>query len=168
MSLYKRSTNPVVATERFLPVFIVVALIITVAASLVLLQDIGVMSRQTDRLEAKSGQLATLQSKVDSHRRAIKLAGTSVINTSTESAITVLKRIEAAMSDDISLLRIETDLGRGRMQLHVNAKSSDALFSLVDRLKSQFGNEVFLQRHAQNEVIKDGWILDASLVLGWK
>lgn len=169
MRLFKRNAVPIVATDRFRPVLIVVALIIAFAAGYLLLQDVGVLRLKTAQLRIEDTRLAALQRSIDKEKKAIKLAKKLPQGVSpSEPAIAVLKRLEAAWSDDISLLRVETDLTKGSMQLHINAKSREALFSFVERLKQQFGNNVFLQRHGQNASNDQDWLLDASLALGWK
>ena len=169
MRPYKRNAVPIVATDRFRPVFIVVALILAFVAGYLLLQDVGVLRQKTTLLRTEDLRLAALQRNVDKEKKAINLAKKIPQNVlPSEPAITVLKRLEASWSDDISLLRVETDLTKGSMQLHINVKSREGLFSFVERLKQQFGNNVFLQRHGQNASNDQDWLLDASVSLGWK
>lgn len=169
MTIFKRNAAPVNATDRFRPVFITAAVSIVFAAVIILSQDIGVLNLKNTQLGLEKTRLATLQHSVDKKRKAVQLAKKSIESVSAaEPAINVLGRIEAAWSDDISLLRMETDVTKGRMQMHINATSREAIFSFVDRLKQQFGNDVFLQRHTKNGSEDDAWLLDASLVLGWK
>lgn len=169
MSIFKRNAVPIDTTDRFRPVFISVAMSIFLAAVIILSQDIGVLNLKNAQLHLEKSRLATLQQGVDKKRKAIQIAKKSTESVSaTEPAINLLGRVEAAWSDDISLLRMETDVAKGRMQMHINATSREAIFIFVERLKQQFGNDVFLQRHTKNESGDDAWRMDASLVLGWK
>ena len=169
MRPYKRNAVPIIATDRFRPVFIVGALIIALVAGYLLLQDVGVLRQKTAQLRLEDTRLVAIQRSVDKEKKAIKLAKKMPPGVlPSEPAITVLKRLEAAWADDISLLRVETDLTKGSMQLHINAQSREGLFTFVERLKQQFGNNVFLQRHGQNASNDQDWLLDASVSLGWK
>lgn len=166
MQLYKRSLVPV---GHFRPVLIAAALAITVAAGTILWQDVRRMQQQTERLNVQSNLLAELQRNIDKEKRTAQLAQKAIPDGfPSETAISTLKRIEAAWSEDISLLRVQTDMTKGRMQLQISAKSRDALFGFVDRLEDYFGDDVFLQNHIQQATNNDEWLLDASLVLGWK
>ncbi|MEB0164271.1 hypothetical protein QN360_15340, partial [Glaciimonas sp. CA11.2] len=132
MRLFKRNAVPVIATDRFRPVFIVVALIIAFTAGYLLLQDVGELRLQTAKLNIEDTRLAALQRSADKEKKAIKLELAKKMPQGAsppEPAIAVLTRLEAAWTDDISLLRVETDLTKGSMQLHINAKSREGLFS---------------------------------------
>lgn len=169
MIIYKRNAVPVATTKPLRPMFIGAAVCIILAAGFILSQDISVLNLKNAQLRVDKARLATLQHSADKKRKAIQLAKkTPQSMSATEPAINILERIEAAWSDDISLLRMETDVTKGRMQISINAKSTEAIFSFVERLKQQFGSDVFLQRHAQNGAGEDAWKMDASLVLGWK
>ncbi|PUA18839.1 hypothetical protein [Glaciimonas sp. PCH181] len=169
MHLYRRGSVPASTVDYFRPAMIAAAVATSLVAAAVLWQDISVMQQQAAHLRTENVQLADLQRSIDKEKRAQQQTNKILQQGApSQTAIAALKRVEAAWDDDISLLRMQTDMNKGRMQLHVSATSSEALFGFVDRLKQQFGNDVFLQQHVQKEIVTDAWLLDASLVLGWK
>lgn len=169
MRLYRRSSIPASGVDYFRPALIAAATAVAIVATAMIWQDVSVLQQQAAHLRTENAQLSDLQRSIDKEKRAQQQTNKTLQQGApSQTAIAALQRVEAAWIDDISLLRMQTDMNKGRMQLHVSATSSEALFGFVDRLKQHFGNDVFLQQHVQKEVVTDVWLLDASLVLGWK
>ncbi|MBC7490758.1 MAG: hypothetical protein H7240_13150 [Glaciimonas sp.] len=72
-------------------------------------QEVSMMNRQSERLHVQSAQLVNLQRIIDKEKRATQLANkTTQVQAPLESTNSVPKRVKAAWTDEISLLRLQT------------------------------------------------------------
>ncbi|MDB5774598.1 MAG: hypothetical protein JWP38_731 [Herbaspirillum sp.] len=155
------------APERRQKPWIAAALALCIAAAPVLWNDMQRLDRQTQQLRVERAKSNALQSETDRARRAARQAeGGDAAQAQT--AIDVLKRVEASWGADISLQRMDTDLAKKRMRLQIQATSKEALFGFVERLQQHFGDGVFLERHTGRDKATDQWTLDANLTIGWQ
>lgn len=157
---------------RYKPAHVCAALLAGAVLGLLLWHDLHRVSVQAEQLTIERAQLAALQRDVAQARRDARKAQekNSTAGTDGMPAIALLQGIEAAWTEEISLLRMVADLPKRRMHLQILALSNKALFDFVARLKRCFGEQVFIERQADRPHDGDGdggWTREASLVLSW-
>ena len=142
--------------------------IIGILVALALWQDIQSLRQQTQRLQQDGSTLSKLQRSEQKVKRALQKnqdGHAPSAGSLSGTADNLLAHIETSWKSDVSLLRMDADMRNQRMKIELLAKSDDALFEFIARLKQQFGESVFLERQA---VAKEAlWPLQANLVFEW-
>lgn len=154
---------------RAKPALVCAAALLGLGLSLLLWRDVNRMQRQAGRLEIEREQLSILQRDAAKERRRMQLIRQKNDGDADDGmpAIVLLQRLGAAWTADISLLRLVSDLPKRRLQLQILARSNDALFDFIARLKQQVGERAFVERQADRSSDDAEWALDASVVVAW-
>lgn len=145
--------------------------LVGILVGLALWQNFQSMRQQSQHIQQESSQLAKLQRMTDKADRLLlqsqknQSPNTHLAGSFSTTAASLMARIETSWSTDVSFLRMDADMRSGRMRIELLAKSDDALFMFVTRLKQQLGEKVFLERQAITKVAL--WPLQATLVLEW-
>lgn len=151
--------------------YLLVASVAGVFVGMQLWQDLVRVQHQEEQIQIASAKLDSLHGKVSKERREAQQERQKLLMKGDGRALTaldVLAGLEADWQDDISFLRIDSDIGKRHIRMQVLAKSREDLFQFVERLKSRFGDEVFLERHSLTPAPRDGWLVSANLAVGWK
>lgn len=169
--MFRVKRSPALYGRRISAGYVAAAVAVGLFIGVQLWHDAARLRQQQALIRRDSARLAQLDARLDAARRAARQARQTQTADGTgrvRRAMDVLDGIESVWQDDISLLHIDSDIGRRRLRLQVLAKSREALFQFVERMKGQFGDDVFLERHSLTTAPRDGWVINANMTVGWK
>lgn len=169
--MFAPEREPGFSARRSRIIGLVVAAIALVFIGTQLWPGLSRIQHQQAQIRTESTRLTLLQGKLGKVRRAPsqeRQGQAANKDRQARTALDVLAGLEAEWHESISFLRIDGDIAKGRLRLQVLATSREALFRFVERMKVRFGDDVFLERHGLTTTPRDGWVVSASMTVGWK